>query len=82
VTTPDLRQAVAGAIHRVAPEADIDSLAPDADLREELELDSMDFLTFIEELYSRTGVDVPERDYPQVTTLGRCVAYLAAHAPA
>jgi acyl carrier protein len=81
VTTPDLRLAVAGAIHRVAPEADIDGLAPDADLREELELDSMDFLTFIEELYSRTGVDVPERDYPQVTSLERCVAYLAARAP-
>jgi acyl carrier protein len=78
MTTLDLRTAVAGALHRVAPEADLDQVAPDTDLREAFELDSMDFLTFIEELYSRTGIDVPERDYPLVTTLERCVSYLAS----
>ena len=77
----DLRDAIARALHRVAPEADVEHLSPDADLREELELDSMDFLTFVDELYGRTGVDVPERDYPLVTSLERCMAYLASHTP-
>ena len=73
----ELRTAVLGALHRIAPEVDLDTVAEDADLRDELELDSMDFLTFVEELDTRTGVDVPERDYPSVRTLGGCVAYLA-----
>jgi acyl carrier protein len=42
-----------------------------------VELDSMDFLTFVEELFTRTGVDVPERDYPSLTTVERCVTYLS-----
>jgi acyl carrier protein len=76
VNATELRTAVLGALHRIAPEVDLDTVADDADLRDELELDSMDFLTFIEELSTRTGVDVPEREYPSVRTLGSCVAYL------
>jgi acyl carrier protein len=74
----ELHAAVVAALHRVAPEADLDSIDPDAELRDELELDSMDFLTFVEELYRRTGVDVPERDYPSLMTLAHVEAYLAA----
>ena len=73
----ELRAAVVAALHRVAPEADLDDVAPDAELRDVVELDSMDFLTFVEELFTRTGVDVPERDYPSLTTVERCVAYLS-----
>lgn len=73
----DLRTAALAALHRIAPEADLETVADDTDLRDELELDSMDFLTFVEELYTRTGVDVPEQAYPSVRTLGGCVTYLA-----
>jgi acyl carrier protein len=42
-----------------------------------VELDSMDFLTFVEELFTRIGVDVPERDYPSLTTVEHCVTYVS-----
>jgi acyl carrier protein len=77
VTDNELRTIVLGALHRIAPEADLDALGADVDLREALELDSMDFLTFVDELCTRTGVDVPERDYPSLTSLDRWVSYLA-----
>jgi acyl carrier protein len=81
VNDHELRAAVAAALHRIAPEADLDTIDPHAELRDELDLDSMDFLNFVEELYTRTGVDIPERDYPSVNTLARCQSYLAARLP-
>lgn len=65
----------------IAPEADLDSLDPDEQLQEALDLDSMNFLDFVAGIHDRTGIDVPERDYPMVATFGGCVAYLCAHAP-
>ena len=57
-----------------SPEADLDALNGSTDLREALEFDSMDFLTFVEELYTRTGVDVPNattRRWPASTAACR-----------
>jgi acyl carrier protein len=62
----------------IAPEAADAPLASDADLREALDLDSMDYLNFIIALHERTGADIPERDYPELFTLKGAVAYLAA----
>ena len=78
----ELRQLVESVIHRVAPEADLSRLPPGVDFREELEIDSMDFLTLVDELHERTGVDIPERDYPQLASVDGCVAYLAARSVA
>ena len=61
----DSRTAVISSLAVIAPETDFDRLASDADLRDELDLDSMDFLNFVIELHDRTGVEVPERDYPR-----------------
>ena len=61
---------------QVAPEADLAALGPDVDLRLELDLDSMDFLNFVVGIDERTGVDIPERDYPQLSTLNGCIEYL------
>ena len=47
-----------------------------AQLQEELDLDSINFLDFVGAIHDRTGVDIPERDYPQVSTLDGCLAYL------
>ena len=69
-------------LHEVAPEVELDGVAADADLREELGLDSMDILNFAIGLSERTGVDVPERDYPRIVTLNGCADYLLAHLPA
>lgn len=66
----------------IAPEVDLAALDPTAPMREELDLDSMDFLRFITGLHAELGVEVPEADYRKLGTLDGCVAYLEAHAPA
>lgn len=76
------RAAVTAALHQVAPEADLAALDPDADIREELDIDSMDLLNFAIEIERLTGVDIPERDYPQMTTVNTSIAYLVAHGQA
>ena len=74
----ELRAAVLAALGEIAPEAPLDRLAGDAALREELDLDSMDFLRFIQRLAAATGVEVPESDYAKLASLDACVAYLGA----
>lgn len=61
----------------IAPEADTAALEGDADLRETLDLDSMDFLNLIIALHERTGLDIPERDYPKLATLDGAAAYVS-----
>jgi acyl carrier protein len=73
------RIAVLQSLHRVAPEVDLDALDPAAELRDELDLDSMDFLSFVEALHELTGVDVPERDYPKLLTVDSCTTYVDRH---
>jgi acyl carrier protein len=76
VTREDVAAAVRSILGGIAPEVDLALVRPDADLREELDIDSMDFLRFVVQLHERLGVDVPEADYPRVRTLEGCVAYL------
>jgi acyl carrier protein len=76
MTPEQARELVEDAIGQVAPNADLTALSPQADLRDELELDSLDFLTFVEGLGARTGRRIEEDDYPELATLGRCIGYL------
>jgi len=62
----------------IAPEAADAEIPGDADLREVLDLDSMDFMNFVIGLHERTGVDIPEADYPLLVALDDAIAYLAA----
>jgi acyl carrier protein len=62
----------------IAPEAELESLDPARDLRDQLEIDSMDLLNFAIGLHQATGVEIPEADYPQLATLDSVVSYLAA----
>lgn len=71
-----LRAVVLDVLGEIAPEADLDALPGDADIRIELEIDSFDLQTFMEGVAVRTGVEVPEADYAQVVTVDGCVAYL------
>lgn len=66
----------------IAPEGDYAALAGDEDLREALDLDSMDFMNFVVALHERTGIDIPEADYPKLRTLDGAIAYLARGAGA
>ena len=73
-----LREVVVGALTEVAPETDPGAIDPDADLTEQLDIDSMDFLNVIVAINEQTGIEIPERDYPKLSTLNNAVAYLAA----
>jgi acyl carrier protein len=80
--TPDeIRATVLDELAAIAPEADPASIRPDVSLREQLDLDSMDFLNFTIALHRRFGVPIPESDYPRLATLGGCVDYLGSAAP-
>lgn len=72
-------ETVAAILGQIAPEAELDEVDPTEDLRTELDLDSLDFLGLIEGLKDRTGVDVPEGDYPQVRSLQGLITYLTTH---
>jgi acyl carrier protein len=77
--TPDeIRQAVIESVQAIAPEADFSTLDPKRPMREELDIDSFDFLNVLIELHGRTGVEIPEADYGKVGTLDALLAYLAA----
>ena len=76
MTKNDIRAAVVAALRTVAPESDPASLPETARLRDELDLDSMDFLNFVLAVHDALHVDVPERDYPKLQTLAGAVAYL------
>lgn len=75
--TPDeIKTIVLHALHQICPEADLENLAPDAALREELDIDSMDFLRFMLQINQELNVEVPEADYASLATLKGCLEYL------
>jgi acyl carrier protein len=74
----EVRAAVLRALGDIAPEADFASLKPDVPLRDQLDLDSMDILNLVTALHDALGVEIPEADYPRLTTLDACVEYLDA----
>lgn len=78
MTPSELRPAVLRALHRVAPEADLNALDPKADLRDALDIDSIGILEFATGIHKETGIEVPERDYPLIVHLEDCIAYLTA----
>lgn len=81
MTAPDrdtLQRAIVDALTAVAPDIDPADVRPGIDLRQELDIDSMDYLGFIIRLHERFAVDIPEADYSRLATLEGCVDYLAA----
>ena len=81
MNNPDLRTAVLATLRRIAPEVVPGELRPDVPLRDQVDLDSMDWLNFLVALHGRLGVDIPEADYRKLVTLDDLVAYLAARSP-
>lgn len=76
VNEPDVRAGVIAAIKAVAPEVDADKLAPARRLRDQVDLDSMDWLNVIVGLHERFGIEIPEADYARLGTLDAICAYL------
>jgi acyl carrier protein len=75
----DIETSVRRALGEIAPEVGADTVERDADFHDDLGLDSMDALNLAIALHEATGVDIPERDYPQITSIETCVDYLRAH---
>jgi len=78
VTREQIKEAVVQALLGVAPEAQASALRSDQDLREQLEIDSFDFLNFVIALDKSLSVAIPEADYQRLATIDACVDYLAA----
>lgn len=77
MTRNDIAAILIDELGRIAPETDASRLDPNAELREELDIDSMDFLNLVTALSERLKIDIPEIDYPKLATFGHAVDYLA-----
>lgn len=72
----DLKQTVLRLLGEIAPEADLAAVNPDVSFRDQLDIDSIDFLNFVVALHKQFQIDVPESDYPELVTIEGCVRYL------
>ncbi len=79
MTRDEIILAIKDIISQIAPDEDLSGLANDVRLRDQIELDSMDFLDIVMELRKLYGVQVPEEDYKELATLDGCANYLAPH---
>ncbi len=72
----EIRTAVIEILEDITPDEDLSTLKDDVAFRDQLELDSMDFLDIVMELRKRYRVQVPEEDYPQLNSMASTVSYL------
>lgn len=72
----EIRDSLLRALHQIAPEADLQKLNFEVNFREELEIDSMDFLRLMVRLHDELKIDIPEAAYPKLVTLKGCLEYL------
>ncbi|MFA5058694.1 MAG: phosphopantetheine-binding protein [Opitutaceae bacterium] len=76
MTKDECKKLVTDIIADIAPDEDLSHLQPGVRLRDQLQLDSMDFLDIVMELRKRHGIEVPEADYIQLASLDSCAEYL------
>jgi acyl carrier protein len=77
MTEPEIRQIVQQALSNVAPEIDVNTLDPAKDIRDQVDIDSVDFLNFVIGLHKELKVEIPDADVAKLATLNGCVSYLA-----
>ena len=77
MTKDEMRALIITELGNVAPETDAAAIDPDADLRDALDIDSLDFLNFLDALHKKAGVNVPQADYAKLLTLNHALAYMA-----
>lgn len=73
----ELTAALSDELRHIAPDIDVKTVDKDADLRDEFDIDSMDFLNLVTALSKRYGIPIPETDYPSLSSFSGAVAYLA-----
>ncbi len=76
MTIDEIKNVILEIIQDIDDEADFENLTPSESLRDQLDLDSMDFLDIVMELRKRYQIQIPEADYPELATLDSCVNYL------
>jgi acyl carrier protein len=76
MTGEDVRTAIIDILVDIAPDEDVDSINDQDNLRDQIDLDSMDFLDIVMELRKRFNIEVPEKDYGHLATMASCVTYL------
>jgi acyl carrier protein len=76
MTATDIREEILEILSDIAPDEDLSNLADDKPFREQLELDSMDFLDIVMELRKRHRIQIPEEDYKQLASMASTVAFL------
>lgn len=79
MTDSELHAVISACLAQIAPEADVSSLPPTENIRDALDIDSFDFLQFLIALSEKLGLEVPEDDYAQLSTLDGMTSYLSAH---
>jgi acyl carrier protein len=77
----ELHDVLIRALTEVAPDVDPAAIDAETDLAEQLDIDSIDFLNMLVNVHEQTGIEIPERDYPKLSTLNDAVAYLLAAQP-
>jgi len=78
MTQDELRKVVLATLLSIAPEVEVDELRADKPLRNQVDLDSMDWLNFLLGLHEKLAVDIPEADYAKLVTLNDVLSYLGA----
>ena len=81
MTPHQAREQIGYALKRAAPGSNIDAIDPDTEIRDALDLDSMDFLQFVEILSETSGHRIEEDDYPELATLNSSIRFLAVQLP-
>ncbi|AYF44692.1 MULTISPECIES: acyl carrier protein [Halobacteriovorax] len=76
MTPEQVRQIVVDIIADIAVDDDVTTIDDATPLRDQLDLDSMDFLDIVMELKKQHAVEVPQEDYPELASMNSCVAYL------
>ncbi|ULE33409.1 acyl carrier protein [Mycobacterium sp. IDR2000157661] len=79
-TTEDVRTTVLSELTSIAPEVEADEIEDTALLRDQVDLDSMDWLNFLQRIHKRFNVDIPEKDYQSLRTLDDVVRYVESRA--
>jgi len=80
MTEAQIRQIVQQALSNVAPEVDVNAIDPAKDMRDQIDIDSVDFLNFVIGLHKELGVEIPDSDVSKLVTLNGCVGYLMSKA--
>lgn len=76
MTEDQVKQIVIDIINEIAPDEETTGLKDEVNLRDQMDLDSMDFLDIVMELRKQHSIEVPEEDYPKLASLASCAEYL------